>query len=296
MNDPTASRQRPAWVNPALYPFADRWAEVAGCQLHYIDEGEGPVLLLLHGNPTWSFLYRTIILRLRSRFRCIALDYPGFGFSKAPIGYGFTPAEHAAVVEGFVVQLDLHDITIMMQDWGGPIGFGMAERQLERVHALVIGDTWAWPADHRTMVLFSKILGGRLGRSLILRYNLFARVIVPGGVKRHTMSDEVKLHYTSQFPDPQSRSPTAGVPREIVHGHADLEQVERYLPSLRHLPALIVWATKDPAFHEAERTRFEKLFPTHETVVLEGAGHYIQEDAPEDIADAILRWFPATQD
>jgi len=253
------------------------------------------VLLLLHGNPTWSFLYRTIILRLRSRFRCVALDYPGFGFSKAPLGYGFTPAEHAAVVEAFVLQLDLHDITIMMQDWGGPIGFAVAERQPKRVHALVIGDTWAWPADNRTMVLFSKILGGRLGRSLILRYNLFARVIVPGGVKRHTMSDAVRLHYTSQFPDRESRIPTAVFPREILGSRAYLKQVERDLPTLRNLPALIVWATKDPAFHEAERIRFEKLFPTHETQVLEGAGHYIQEDAPEDIAEAILRWYPTTQ-
>ncbi|MCJ7795941.1 MAG: hypothetical protein MUQ56_04125 [Thermoleophilia bacterium] len=107
----------------------------------------------------------------------------------------------------------------------------MAERQPKRVHALVIGDTWAWPAGNRTMVLFSKILGGRLGRSLILRYNLFARVIVPGGVKRHTMSDAVRLHYTSQFPDRESRIPTAVFPREILGSRAYLERVERDLPT-----------------------------------------------------------------
>ena len=84
---------RPEWVSPELFPYESRFLDLEGCRLHYIDEGEGPVLLLLHGNPTWSFLYRRMVARLRDRFRCVALDYPGFGLSSAPPGYGFTPAE-----------------------------------------------------------------------------------------------------------------------------------------------------------------------------------------------------------
>ena len=89
---------RPDWFDESLYPFASRFAEVEGARVHYLDEGTGPVLLMLHGNPTWSFLYRKLVVGLRDQFRCIAVDYPGFGLSTAPTGYGFTAAEHAKVV------------------------------------------------------------------------------------------------------------------------------------------------------------------------------------------------------
>ena len=92
----------PPWVDHRLFPFESRFAEVDGARVHYIDEGQGPVFFGLHGNPTWSFLYRHIVIGLKGRFRCIALDYPGFGLSSAPAGYGYTVAEHSRVVEGFV--------------------------------------------------------------------------------------------------------------------------------------------------------------------------------------------------
>src|SRR6185369_4619361 len=98
---------RPGWVPDELYPFESHFAEIGGARVHYVDEGTGPVLLLLHGNPTWSFLYREIIRDLRSSFRCIAVDYPGFGLSTARAGYGFTPREHSAVVEKLVLALEL---------------------------------------------------------------------------------------------------------------------------------------------------------------------------------------------
>ncbi|HZD64918.1 MAG TPA: alpha/beta fold hydrolase, partial [Acidimicrobiales bacterium] len=112
-----------AWVPRELYPFESRYVDLAGARVHYIDEGRGPPLLALHGNPTWSFIYRGIVEGLADRFRCVAPDYPGFGLSTAPPGYGFTPAEHARVLEALVLELDLWDVTLMVQDWGGPIGF-----------------------------------------------------------------------------------------------------------------------------------------------------------------------------
>ena len=105
---------RPTWIPERLYPFASRFAEAEGARVHYADEGEGPPLLLLHGNPTWSFLYRDVIRGLSDRFRCIAVDLPGFGLSQAPPGYGFTPAEHARVLEALVERLDLAGVTMMV--------------------------------------------------------------------------------------------------------------------------------------------------------------------------------------
>jgi haloalkane dehalogenase len=121
-----------------LYPFASHFEDINGSRVHYLDEGAGPPLILLHGNPTWSFLYRDVIAGLRDRYRCVAIDYPGFGLSHAPPGYGYTPAEHAVAL---IVRLDLRGATLMVQDWGGPIGFAVATRHPDRFSAFVIGNT-----------------------------------------------------------------------------------------------------------------------------------------------------------
>jgi haloalkane dehalogenase len=281
---------RPGWVPDELFPFESRFADVAGARVHYVDEGEGPVLLLLHGNPTWSFLYREVIKGLRDRFRCIAPDYPGFGLSRPAHGYGFTPAEHALVLEQFLLDLDLSGVSMMVQDWGGPIGFAVAVRLPERYDGFVIGNTWAWPKSDPPTQLFSRFLGGPAGRRLIANRNLFVEQALPGGVNRVELSDEVMDAYRGPFPTPGSRMPTWVFPREILASRPFLAEIEKRLPSLRDRRALIVWPTKDVAFKERERRRWEELFPNHRTVLLEGAGHYIQEDAPEEIVAAIRDW------
>jgi hypothetical protein len=111
-----------------LFPFQSRFYESSVGRIHYIDEGSGIPILLLHGNPTWSFLYRKIVPRLQDAFRCIAVDYPGFGLSDRPDGYGYTPGEHARVIGELVDHLDLDGFLIMIQDWGGPIGFDIADQ------------------------------------------------------------------------------------------------------------------------------------------------------------------------
>lgn len=117
------SATRPSWVDDELFPFESRFVEVEGNTVHYVDEGSGPTLLLLHGNPTWSFVYRQTIIALRDRFRCVALDYPGFGLSTAAPSYGYLPEEHAAIVSEFIERLDLQDITVVVQDWAARSGF-----------------------------------------------------------------------------------------------------------------------------------------------------------------------------
>jgi haloalkane dehalogenase len=278
-------------VPDELYPFADRYAEIGGASVHYVDEGSGPPLLLLHGNPTWSFLYREIIAGLRDRYRCIAVDYPGFGLSTPAPGYRFTPAEHAHVVERLVARLDLTDVTLMVQDWGGPIGFAVATREPQRFSAFVIGNTFAWPKSDPPTQAFSRLLGGPIGRRLILNRNLFVEGAVIRGVRR-PLPEAAKDAYRGPFPTPGSRWPTAIFPREILASRPFLAEVESRLPRVADRPALIVWPTRDPAFRERERRRWEELFADHRTVTLEGAGHYIQEDAPEEIVTAIRDWRP----
>jgi haloalkane dehalogenase len=277
-------------VPQELYPFESRYADAAGCVVHYIDEGAGPALLLLHGNPTWSFLYRDVVKGLRDTYRCIAVDLPGFGLSSPAPGYGFTPAGHADVLERLMLDLDLTAVTLMVQDWGGPIGFAVATRHPERFTAFVIGNTWAWPKSDPGTQVFSRLLGGPVGRRLIANRNLFVERILPGGVRRKALPEAVMGAYRGPFPTPASRRPTAVFPREILASRPFLAEVERGLPRLRERPALIVWPTKDVAFREPERRRWEELFPDHRTVLLEGAGHYMQEDAADEIVAAVRAW------
>lgn len=281
---------RPTWVAADLYPFDDREVALGGARLHYVDEGAGPPLLLLHGNPTWSFLYREIILGLRDRYRCIAPDLPGFGRSSASPGYGYTPAEHARVLGELVAHLDLRDVTMMVQDWGGPIGFAVATRHPERFSGFVVGNTWAWPKSDLPTQVFSRLLGGPLGRRLILRHNLFVEGILFRAIRRRPLAAEVKAAYRGPFPTPRSRRPTYVFPREILASRPFLAEVAAGLARLSDRPALIVWPTGDPAFRGRERRRWQAVFPSHRTVLVHGAGHYMQEDAPREIVRAIRAW------
>jgi haloalkane dehalogenase len=288
--DPGAPARRFA-VPPDLYPFADRWLEAAGCRVHYVDEGTGPPLLLLHGNPTWSFLYREVIGALRGDFRCLAPDLPGFGLSEPGSGYGFTPREHARVLEGFVTALDLRGLTLMAHDWGGPTGLWVAGRHPERIDALVIANTWAWPvSDDPHFRRFSRFMGGPVGGLLIRRLNAFVNVLLPACCARRKPRGELMRAYRAPFADPRRRTPMHVLPREICASEAFLAEVEAGLAALREKPVLLVWGERDFAFRARERERWERLFPACRTLRLPEAGHYVQEDAPAEVAAAIRAW------
>jgi len=274
-------------VPQRLFPFQHRFMDLDGGRIHYVDEGAGETLLLLHGNPSWSFLYRKIIAALRSDFRCIALDFPGYGMSDPAAGYGFTPKEHSEVLEHFVNRLDLRDLTMMVQDWGGPIGLALGGRRPGLVRRLVIGNTFAWPLDgERRIRIFSWVMGGPIGRSLTSTFNFVPRYFFSRGLaQRH--APEVLAMYLAPWRDPARRTAAVIAPRQLVAASSYLEDVEANLLKLADRPALIVWGMKDFAFRDAERERFERLFLRHKTVLLDDASHFLQEDAGDRIAESI---------
>lgn len=286
-NSPNSLQFNPPWLDRSLFPFTSRSLKIDGHVLHYIDEGTGPTLLLLHGNPTWSFLYRHLVRQLAPHFRCIALDYPGFGLSTARPGYGFTPREHSQLVERLVEQLELRELRIMVQEWGGPIGLGFAGRRPELVHSLILGNTFAWSAQGSTgLTGFSKLFGSRLARWFIMRYNALARWLIPAGINRKLTTAELAA-YLGPFPTPTSRLPTWVFPREIIGSQAYLTKVEAGLAKLRAKPALVVWGEADGAFRQPDRLRLQQYFPNHRVCLLPQAKHFIQENAPDDICAAI---------
>lgn len=277
----------PDWLDTTIYPFDNHYLQIDGHTVHYIDEGSGPTLLLLHGNPSWSFAYRNIITELSGQFRCIALDYPGFGLSTAAPGYTFTPEAHSHVVERFITELGLTNIRMMVHDWGGPIGLGVAGRRPDLFHALIIGNTWAWPAQGTPHVaMFSRVAGNPLSRFLIRRFNAFVVWLMPAGINRPLTPAE-KAAYRGPFPTPQSRQPVAILPGQILASRYYLAQVESGLARLTDKPVLLVWGSADVGFRASERARFEATFPHHRTRILFGAKHLIQECDPHAISEAI---------
>lgn len=132
-------------VNKNLFPYQNRFIKLSGGHhIHYIDEGNGPLLLMLHGNPTWSFLYRKLIAELKDNFRCIAPDLPGFGLSEAPQDYDFSASAHSKVLEDFIKALKIESFIMIGQDWGGPLGLHLATRFPEKVKGAILGNTGAY--------------------------------------------------------------------------------------------------------------------------------------------------------
>jgi haloalkane dehalogenase len=275
--------------DPELFPFRSRWFDARAGRVHYVDEGEGPTILFLHGNPTWSFLYRGVVVRLRRHFRCVAPDLLGFGLSAHPHDFGYTPKEHADVVLQLVRWLDLRDVTVMGHDWGGPIGMRVALDEAPRVRALVMGNTWYWPADAWQMKAFGYVMSSAPMQKLILERNLFVERILPAGVK-HPMASAVRAHYAGVLPDVESRYGVAELPRQILASSFWLGEIAHAVPRiLVNVPLLLTWGMHDLAFTPRFMDRFREDFRSVSVRRLD-ARHYIQEDSPAEVSDAIERF------
>ena len=281
------SRTPPFKPDPALFPFRSRWFDSeTGGRVHYVDEGEGAPILLLHGNPTWSFLWRGMIIRLRKRFRCIALDYPGFGLSEHPQGYGYAPQEHADVVLELIRYLDLRGLTVVGHDWGGPIGLKAALDERPRIRALVMGNTWYWPADAWHMKAFAYVMSSEPVQKLVVDRNMFVERMIPWGCK-HELAPEVMDHYREPFPTPDSREGVAALPRQITGASFWLDELAYAVPRmLGDVPLLLTWGAHDLAFPPRFMDRWREDF-RHVTTRRLDAKHYFPEDAPAQAAEAI---------
>ncbi len=281
------------WVPPfvpdsQLFPFESRWFDSSVGRIHYIAEGRGngPPILFLHGNPTWSFLWRGMVIRLQKRFRCIALDLPGFGLSERPAAFGYTPGEHAEVVGEFVRHLDLEDLTIVGHDWGGPIGLRVAADEQARLSRLVLGNTWFWPVSDWHIKAFSYLMGSMPMQKMLLDRNLFVERIMPRGVLL-PMAPEVWDHYREAQPSPGARRGAAEFPKQLLAAAAwlgDLEDAVR--AQLVDVPLLLLWGVHDLMYPARFIGRFRDVF-TNVTVRRLDARHYWPEDRPAEAADGV---------
>ena len=272
------------------YVFAPRYLDQDGLRMHYVAEGSGDPILLLHGEPTWAFLYRKLIPRLAGVARVVAPDYFGFGRSDKPTriedySYDF----HYTAIERLVDELDLRDVTLVVQDWGGPIGFRLAVERPERVARLVILNTG--------------IGAGRAPSPEWLRFRDFVRrvgtEIVPGQLVRISavrgLADEVVEAYNAPFPTPESKAGVLAfpelVPTELEHPSAARMLEVRSALERWEKPALVLFSDSDPIFSPAAAERLASRIPgAGPAEIVAGAGHFLQEEKGEEIGERIVRF------
>lgn len=278
-----------AWLDRSEYPFPSRRLNLNGVRMHYVDEGQGEPVLMVHGNPTWSFLYRHLIQQLSPSFRCVAMDHVGFGLSDKPPDWSYKPEDHARNLAALIEVLGLEDITLVVQDWGGPIGISYAIHHPENVRRVVVLNTWLWPVDDDWYyVAFSRFTGGVLGRYLIRRFNFFARVIMPLAFGDQTrLTGDVHLHYLRPLARPEERKGCWTLPGEILRSSEWLRNLWARRSRLEDMQKLIVWGMKDIAFREKELNTWSSTFPDARVVRLPDVGHYVQEEAKEDLGQIV---------
>jgi haloalkane dehalogenase len=275
------------------FAFAPHYVEQDGLRLHYLDEGSGPPVLLLHGEPTWSYLYRTIIPELTPSARAIAPDYFGFGRSDKPLrvedySYDF----HVRSIARLVEELDLGELTVVVQDWGGPVGLRLAVEHPDRVARLVIMNTG--------------IGGGRPPSDEWLRFrDWLSRLgtdVIPGRLVQisavQPMSDEVVDAYSAPWPVPESKAGILAFPGlvPISPDHPDLPAHLRVREALAgwEKPALVLFSDSDPIFSPRHAERIAAHIPgALEPEIVAGAGHFLQEDQGGQIGRRIAAFVSA---
>lgn len=277
---------RPAWLDPTLYPFASHHLDVGPGRMHYVDEGEGVPIVMVHGTPSWSFLYRNLIQDLSNTYRCVAPDHLGFGLSDTPEAFAYTPEVHAKNLETLIETLGLKDIVLMVHDFGGPIGLPYALDHPENVRALVIMNTWLW--RYQGLERAGRVLGNPFGRFLYECLNFSVNVLLKQAFSdKAVLTRDVLNHYREPFPTPASREPLFALVNTINASNAWFETLWDERDAITDKPALLIWGMKDKLVPPEFLLRWQETLKNVETLKLENAGHFVQEEAGQQVAEAV---------
>jgi len=276
------------------FPFAAGYVQSDSVRLHYVDEGpkDGPVVLLVHGNPTWSYLWRHQLRELLAAgHRCVAFDHMGFGRSdKPPRLSAYDLKTHIDNAVAVIDELDLRDVVLVAHDWGGPIGLGAILERADRLRALVVMNTWAWELPSFLPPFVREFRTEGLGEILALGGNLFVESI-PGGMATRDTDPVMMDAYRAPFPDYWSRVGTLAFQRDIPLSERD--RSARLIASIHErledvdVPVLLVWGMRDRVFQPVFLDQWRELFPDARVVELDDAGHFLVEDRPDEVTRSI---------
>ncbi|NOK61712.1 MAG: alpha/beta fold hydrolase [Chloroflexi bacterium AL-W] len=273
------------WLNQTMYPFRSHFLKLDAGRMHYIDEGQGPPLVFVHGTPVWSFLYRDMIKELSKEYRCIAMDHLGFGLSDKPANWGYRPADHAHNVRALIEHLGLEQLALVVHDFGGPIGLSYAIEQPENVTQLVVFNTWMWSLKGNAEAeRVSNTMGGQLGRILYQRFNFSARVLVKMVMAdQRKLTKEVHQHYIKATTKPQDRQGMWRLACELTGSSEWYDGLWQQRERIRDIPVLLLWGMQDLGVKGEifDVKRWQNLFTNQKTVLFPDAGHFVQEEEPQ---------------
>jgi haloalkane dehalogenase len=284
----------------APYPYASHFLDRDGIRLHYLDEGPGDPVVMLHGNPTWSYYYRNLVAALRDRYRCIVPDHIGCGLSDKPQPprYDYSLQSRVADLTALLDHLGVRDnVTLVLHDWGGMIGMAWAARHVEAVRRLVILNTAAFHLPKTKRFPFRLWIGRntRLGAWLIRSRNLFCRHAANVGVKRKSLPPDVRAWYLKPYDSWENRIAVLKFVETIPlkptdPGYDIVSEVEAALPKFADTPALICWGMQDFVFDRHFLDEWERRLPRARVHRFADCGHYILEDAADEVIPLVERF------
>jgi pimeloyl-ACP methyl ester carboxylesterase len=279
-----------AWLDRQEYPFTSRYMNLVGQQLHYIDEGTGETLLFVHGTPSWSFDFRKVILELRNQYRCVAIDHIGFGLSDKPADYDYSIQQHARTLEQFIGQLSLSGITLVLHDFGGPIGFHFALDHAEKIKNIVVLNSWLWDFSNEPVFKsFRKIINSPLTPFLYKKLNFSPRYLLPKSFGKRKISRKILKQYTKPFANSSQRNGPLAFARSLVNDQQWFEKLWQRRKVIQHIPVLLIWGMMDPFIKSSFLEKFVQGFPNSKVVTLNDCGHFPQEENPQEVAGAIRK-------
>lgn len=281
----------PPWLDRRAWPFTPRTVTVDGARLHYVDEGTGPLVVLAHGTPTWSFEWRHVITALRSTCRVVAVDHLGFGLSDRPATAGYRPEDHAARFRAFIDAVcPAGPLTLVIHDFGGPIALDWALDHHDRLAHLVVVNSWMWPFDDDAgMRRKARLASGAVGRWLYRRANASLRLVMPSAyADRRRLTPAIHEHYLAVFPDADSRERVLfALARALLGSSAYYDTLWQRRARLAGTDLHLVWGMRDSAFPPALLARWQRAFPHARTTALADAGHWPHEEAPDAVIAAL---------
>jgi pimeloyl-ACP methyl ester carboxylesterase len=281
-----------------LYPFESHWLKIGGFRMHFLDEGprDAPVVLMLHGNPTWSFYYRNLVLALRDRFRCIVPDHIGCGLSDKPgaAQYPYSLARRISDLETLMDHITPKPpVHLIVHDWGGMIGFGWAVERPEQIGNMVIANTAAFPlpSEKKLPAALWLVRNTQLGAWLVQGLNAFSGLAARVAFKK-PVSKEVRKAYTGPYDCWDNRIATLRFVQDIPlspddSGYSIVAATETRLQNFADNPCLLAWGEKDFVFDLSFLNKWKRIFPHAKVLSYPDCGHYIFEDAGLELTQAI---------
>lgn len=281
------------WLDKKEYPFKSKFIEVDGYKIHYVDEGSGLPVLMMHGTPEWSFGYRHLIKGLSGSHRCIAPDLLGMGLSDKPQLADFSCKAHAERLEKFITKLGLKNSSIIANDFGGAIALHYAIRHPDNVDKICLFNTWMWSLKNdKHYAKPAKLMRSWLGKMLYQRFNFPVNILMPQAYgNKNLLTKNIHNHYKQALPSAQERVATYTFALQLLDAGDWWERLWAQMDKIKTKPFLFFWGMKDTFIPQKELAKWLNVLPSAKVVKLEQAGHFAQEEEPEKMVEELRKFF-----